>query len=256
MQKSLINNKNINTLVIAVAAFTSALYSIFASNFSLFIDVLIYSAWAKYCTDYLNPDLDIRSSFLGPMFDGGEQLSGYRAGYREAPFKYIVEFLFFLSGQNDSKANKAPKSYGFVQTVQSLFIKLALGAKKLNSWLNVLHNLIFSPLGYLFTHRGFIHWFGFGTIFKALYITAPFWILGFTSISDILTSPWFVIWALSDSMHIVGDFIEDIKNDRVAFVPHPNKAPRGILQTIASLLIPTKIKLWWGKTWFWNKTII
>lgn len=227
-------NFKISAVFVAACAFLGLSFAIVSQDAYFAAEVIFYSGWALYCSAYLNPDLDQRSSFLGPSFDKGRKLKGYRAGYHHAPLKPLVEVLFSL------KLN---------------WIAMNI-AKPIQKFLNILHNLYFSPLGWIFTHRGLLHWPVVGGFVKAAYATAPLWLLGIVPFEEVMTSKLVLVWVAADCGHILGDIIEDIRNGNSSFVPHQDIAPRGIVQTLLSAAAPKFLKSAWSASGLWRIFIV
>jgi uncharacterized metal-binding protein len=157
-----------------------------------------YAAFYAYCCRYLNPDLDVR---------------GNRCGARTAPLGFLT--------------------HGLKKMRLRLLLHLV---KPLQYVLNMLHNLIWAPFGYIFTHRGILHWPVIGTWLKAswLFLLVAPWLYYkgyslFTVYKTVILSPWYLIWTFADLSHIVSDIMIAKIQKRKAFVPPATIAPRGLV---------------------------
>jgi|GEM_PF-6625021 len=166
-----------------------------------FMTWLSYAGFYAYCCRYLNPDLDVR---------------GNRCGARTAPIGFLTFGL---------------------KKARLKFFSLLL--QPLHYVLNFLHNLIWSPFGYLFTHRGILHWPLIGTLLKASWLfllCAPLLYHRLIDLTQaylwLLQSPWILIWAFADFSHIISDILIAIIQKRKSFVPPATIAPRGLFMKI------------------------
>jgi uncharacterized metal-binding protein len=157
-----------------------------------------YAAFYAYCCRYLNPDLDVR---------------GNRCGARTAPLGFLTHGLRRLR-----------------------FRFLLYLVRPIQYVLNILHNLIWAPFGYLFTHRGILHWPLVGTWLKVswLFLLVAPWLYykGYPLLDiyrSVIFSPWYMIWSFADLSHIVSDIMIAKILKRKAFVPPATIAPRGWL---------------------------
>lgn len=156
-----------------------------------------YAAFYAYCCRYLNPDLDVR---------------GNRCGLRTAPLGFLMQSMKMLR-------------------LRFLIVLI----KPLQDVLNMLHNMIWAPFGYIFTHRGILHWPLIGTWMKASWLfllLVPFLHEQGYPLLDIyrqvIFSPWYLIWTFADLAHIVSDIMIAKIKKRRAFVPPATIAPRGL----------------------------
>ncbi|WP_141733742.1 hypothetical protein [Oligoflexus tunisiensis] len=157
-----------------------------------------YAAFYAYCCRYLNPDLDVR---------------GNRCGARTAPLGFLT--------------------HGLRRMRLRLLLRLV---KPFQFVLNIMHNLIWAPFGYLFTHRGILHWPLIGTWLKAswLFLLVAPWLhyKGYDLLEtyrSVILSPWYMIWTFADLSHILSDIMIAKILKRKAFVPPATIAPRGWL---------------------------
>jgi uncharacterized metal-binding protein len=124
--------------------------------------------------------------------------------------------------------------------------------------MNFAWRLYWKPFGYLFTHRGVIHWPVAGTILKISYVYFSVfifvWLLQLPSISSELKAVYLFVQnipsliptleandapvgvflgiVIGDLVHIAVDWRDTVRNNRASFVPPPAVAPRGVFYKI------------------------